>query len=159
MRYAVRAGEKVKRGQLLFETVEGGFDGLEMTGTEILAGVDGTVASLNVEQGGSVTKDSVAAVIYPRDAVWVAAEVAETDLNDLQVGQKVKVELDWNQDQGISYEGQVEMISHLGTVGEESTTFPVYISFQPDENTRFGMTALVSTLEEEGKTASSGTGE
>lgn len=146
--YAVKAGDEVKRGQLLFETVEGSFDGLEMTGTEILAGVDGTVASLNVEAGVSIAEDSVVAVIYPRDAVWVAADVAETDLKDLQIGQKVKVELDWNQDQGISYEGEVEMISHLGTVGEESTTFPVYVSFTPDENTRFSMTALVSTLDE-----------
>ncbi len=147
--YAVKAGDEVKRGQLLFETVEGSFDGLEMTGTEILAGVDGTVASLNVEQGGTIAKDSVVAVIYPRDAVWVAANVSETDLKDLKIGQKVKVELDWNQDQGVSYEGTVEMISQLGTVGEESTTFPVYVSFVPDENTRFSMTALVSTPEGE----------
>ncbi len=151
--FAVKAGDHVSRGQLLFETVEGTYDGLEMSGTEILAGVDGTLAILNVEQGASVTKDSVVAVIYPRDAVWVVADVAETDLKDLQVGQKVKVELDWNQDQGISYEGTVEMISHLGTVGEESTTYPVYISFTPDDNTRFSMTALVSTLETEAEEA------
>lgn len=152
--FAVKAGDTVKRGQLLFETVEGGFDGLEMTGTEILAGTDGTVASLNVEQGGTVTKGSVVAVIYPRDSVWVVADVAETDLADLKVGQKVKVELDWNQDQGVSYEGKVEMISALGTVGEESTTFPVYVSFTPDENTRFSMTALVSTTDgDTGRTA------
>ena len=148
--FAVSAGDKVTRGQLLFETVEGTFDGLVMTGTEILAGVDGTVASLSVEQGGTVAKDSVVAVIYPRGSVWVAAEVTETDLAYLQVGQKVKVELDWNQDKGVSYEGRVEMISALGTVGEESTTFPVYVSFTPDDNTRFSMTALVSTVD--GKT-------
>ena len=148
VRYAVQAGDTVTRGQLLFETVEGGFDGLEMTGTEICAGMDGTIASLNVKQGGTVTKDSVVAVIYPKDAVWVAANVAETDLQDLQIGQNVKVELDWNLDLGVSYEGRVEMISALGTVGERSTTYPVYISFTPDENTRYGMTALVSTIDE-----------
>ena len=147
--FAVSAGDKVTRGQLLFETVEGTFDGLVMTGTEILAGVDGTVASLSVEQGGTVAKDSVVAVIYPKGSVWVAAEVTETDLAYLQVGQKVKVELDWNQDKGVSYEGRVEMISALGTVGEESTTFPVYVSFTPDDNTRFSMTALVSTVDGE----------
>ena len=148
VRYAVQAGDSVTRGQLLFETVEGGFDGLEMTGTEIRAEMDGTLASLNVKQGGTVTKDSVVAVIYPKDAIWVAANVAETDLQDLQIGQKVKVELDWNLDLGVSYEGRVEMISALGTIGERSTTYPVYISFTPDENTRYGMTALVSTIDE-----------
>ena len=151
--FAVQAGDKVQRGQLLFETVEGVFDGLEMTGTEILAGVDGTIASLSVEQGTAVTKDSIVAVIYPKDAVWVAAEVAETDLNDLSIGQKVNVELDWNQDQGVSYEGKIVMISALGTVGEESTTFPVYVSFTPDENTKYSMTALVSTLDGESEAA------
>ena len=151
--FAVQPGDKVQRGQLLFETVEGAFDALEMTGTEILAGVDGTVASLNVEQGAAVTKDSIVAVIYPKDAVWVAAEVAETDLKDLAVGQKVNVELDWNQDEGISYEGEIVMISALGTVGEESTTFPVYVSFTPDENTKYSMTALVSTLDGEKEAA------
>ena len=145
--YAVQAGEEVKRGQLLFETVDGGFDGLEMTGTEIRAGVDGTIASLSVQQGGSISKNSVVAVIYPRDAVWVSAKVAEGDLSELRVGQKVLVELDWNTDMGITYEGTVEMISALGSTGEENTMFPVYVSFRPDEDTRFGMTALISTLE------------
>ncbi|MBQ8072405.1 MAG: HlyD family efflux transporter periplasmic adaptor subunit [Clostridia bacterium] len=147
--FAVSAGDQVKRGQLLFETVDGTFDGLEMTGTEIPAGVDGTIATLNVTQGSTVSKNSVVAVIYPKDAVWVTASVAETDLKDLQVGQNVLVELDWNQDQGATYTGRVEMISFLGTTGGESTTFPVYVSFLPDQNTRYGMTALVSTLEDE----------
>ena len=147
--YAVQPGDQVKRGQLLFETVTGGYDNLKATGTEIKAGVDGVISTLNVEQGAAVTEDTVIAVIYPKNAVRVSANVAEGDLKDLQIGQKVKVELDWNQDQGVSYEGTVEMISQLGTVGEESTTFPVYVSFVPDENTRFSMTALVSTPEGE----------
>ncbi len=154
VRYAVQAGETVKRGQLLFETVDGGFDGLEMTGTEIRAGIEGTIAKLNVEQGGSIARDSIVAVIYPKDAVWVVANVAEADLEDLEIGQTVKVEMDWNLDQGISYEGRVEMISALGSVGEAGTTYPVYISFTPDENTRYSMTAVVSTIDEaEGEAA------
>ena len=147
--YAVKAGESVKRGQLLFETVEGVPAGLEMKGTEILAGVDGVLAELKTEKGTTVTQDSVIATIYPRDAVRVAAQVPEADLKELSVGQKVKVELDWNQDQGVSYEGTVEMISSLGTVGEESTTYPVYVRFTPDENTRYSMTAMITTLEQD----------
>ena len=147
--YTVKAGETVKRGQLLFETVEGSFDGLEMTGTEIRAGTDGVLASLKAEKGASVAKDSLLAEIYPKNAVRVVANVPEADLKELSVGQKVKVELDWNQDQGVSYDGIVEMISALGTVGEESTTYPVYVKFTPDEDTRYSMTAMVSTLEKE----------
>ncbi len=145
---AVQPGDKVSRGQLLFETAEGGYDGLVMTGTEIRAGVDGVISSLSVEQGTSVTKGNMVADIYPKDAVWVSAEVTESDLKELTAGQKVKVELDWNEHLGVSYEGTVEKISALGTVGEESTTYTVYVSFKPDENTRYNMTALVSTLED-----------
>ena len=110
--------------------------------------MDGVIASLSVELGNTVAKDGAVAAIYPKNAVRVEANVTEADLKELSVGQKVKVELDWNQDQGVSYEGTVEMISYLGTVGEESTTFPVYISFVPDENTRYSMTALITTLED-----------
>ena len=145
---AVKAGDSVKRGQLLFETVEGSYDGLSMNGADILAGTEGVISKLGVSQGASLQQSGVLAEIYPRGAVQVAANVAEADLKDLSVGQKVKVELDWNQDLGVSYEGTVEMISALGTVGEESTTYPVYISFTPDVNTRYSMTAVVTTLEE-----------
>ena len=79
----------------------------------------------------------------------LAVEVPEADLKELTAGQKVRVELDWNQDDGVSYEGTVDMISALGTVGEESTVYTMYVSFQPDENTRYGMTAIVTTMEEE----------
>ncbi len=145
--FAVQPGDTVQRGQLLFETVEGGFDGLVMTGTEIKAGTDGVISSLSVSQGTDVAKGSPMAEIYPKDAVQVTAEVTESDLKELSVGQKVKVELDWNENLGVSYEGTVEKISAVGTVGEESTTYTVCVSFKPDEHTRYNMTALVSTLD------------
>ena len=147
--YAVKPGDSVQRGQLLFETIEGGFDGLEMTGTEIRAGVDGIIASLNVQQGGNVTKNSVVAVIYPKNAVWVAASVPEGDLLNVTEGMKVQVELDWNQDLGVTYEGTVEMISALSGEGTGSASYPVYVSFLPDEHTRYGMSALITTPGEE----------
>ncbi len=146
---AVKAGDIVQRGQILFETVNGTFDGTAPVSTEILAGVDGVVASLQAEQGGNISKDSLVAKIYPDGAVRVTSSVSETDLKSISVGQKVQVELDWNQETGISYEGTVTMISALGEKGEDSTFYPVYVSFTPDEGTRYHMTALVSTLEDE----------
>ena len=102
--FAVQPGEKVQRGQLLFETIDGTYAGLEMTGTEIKAGQDGVIAELNIENGTAVTADSAVASIYPKGDVWVNAAVTEADLNEIAVGQKVKVELDWNEDRGVSYE-------------------------------------------------------
>ena len=153
--YAVEAGQEVKKGQLLFETVDASFDNAEAVSTEIVAGTEGIISSLNVTKGATVAASgstsaasTAAATIYPKDAVWVVADVSETDLKEISPGQKVKVELDWNQDQGVLYDGTVEMISYFGTAGEESTTYPVYVSFVPDENTRYNMTALVTTVEE-----------
>ena len=148
--FAVAAGDHVDRGQLLFETVEGSVAGLEMTGAEIRAGVDGVVASLSVEAGATVSQNStVAARIYPKGEVWVKAQVNEMDLKELSLGQKVKVELDWNEETGVSYEGTVAMISAVGEVGSDSTGYPVYVTFEPDEGTRYHMTAQVTTLEDE----------
>ena len=146
---AVKAGDIVQRGQVLFETVNGTFDGTAPVSTEILAGVDGVVASLQAEQGGNISKDSLVAKIYPDGAVRVTSSVSEADLKTISVGQKVQVELDWNEETGISYEGTVTMISALGEKGDDSTFYPVYVSFTPDEGTRYHMTALVSTLEDE----------
>ncbi len=146
---AVKAGDAVKQGQLLFETVNGSFDGDEKVGTEIVAGMDGVISTLNVEKGGSINENSVIAVIYPKETMRVAVNVPELDLKELRIGQKVLVELDWNQDDGVTYEGTVEMISGIGTTGSENPSFKAYVSFVPDENTRYGMSALVTTLEEE----------
>ena len=85
------------------------------------------------------------AQIYPKDAMTVTAQLPEADLGGIAVGQKVRVELDWNQDSGAVYEGTVEMISAIGTeTALEDTTvtyYTVYISFTPDADTRYGMTA------------------
>ena len=39
--------------------------------------------------------------------------------------------------------------------GETETTYTVYVDFTPDENTRYGMSAVVSTLEDGGDIADS----
>ncbi len=153
---AVSDGDTVSRGDLLFETLDGSFDGLYMSGTELTATESGTIAQLNVEQGGQVTKDSVVAVIYPTDAMRIEAEVSESDLASINVGDPVTIELIWNQDDEVTYEGTITGISAIATgsaSSEESTsssvTYTVYIDFEPDENTRFGMSAIVTTAETE----------
>ncbi len=149
----VEAGEQVRAGQLLFETVNGSFDGDEAVSTEIRAGIEGTLSTVSVQKGASVNENSVVAEIYPRGAVWVAISVSEMDLKEIAVGQKVLVELDWNEDDGVCYEGTVEMISALGTTQNDGTFYQAYVSFEPDEGTRYGMTALVTTVGEEADTA------
>ena len=152
---AVQPGDAVQRGDLLFETLDGTFDGLYMSGNEITADADGTVSQLNVQQGGTVQKGDVVAVLYPQGAMRVKAQVAEANLASIAVGDPVSIELIWNQDEEVTYPGTISGISALADStgesmdGESTVTFTVYVDFTPDENTRYGMSAVVTTLDGE----------
>ena len=151
---AVQDGDTVQKGDLLLTTLSGDFDGLYMSGASIVSQVGGTVARVNLEQGASTEKGSVAAVIYPEGEMRIEASVSEYDLAQLTVGDTVNVELLWNQDSGASYTGVISMISAIaneaeaGADGDAETAYTVYVDFTPDENTRYGMSAVVSTLDD-----------
>lgn len=162
--YAVSNGDTVERGDLLFETLEGEFDGLYMSGSSIVADAAGTIAELNIAQGGRTDKGSVAAVMYTRDSMRIEAQVSETDLAEISVGDPVTIELIWNQDEDVTYAGTISMISAIANSSSEATgaaagadasgssasggvKYTVYIDFEPDENTRYGMSAVISTLD------------
>ncbi len=150
---AVANGDTVKKGDLLFETLDGNFDGLYMSGSEISADVNGIVSQLNAQQGSPVQKGDVVAVIYPESAMRVEANVAEGNLSSIAVGDPVSVELVWNQDEEVTYDGTISMISAIadevqgGVEDDSGVTYTVYVDFTPDENTRYGMSAVVTTLD------------
>lgn len=157
---AVQDGETVQKGDLLFETLEGSFDGYYMSGSEILATSDGVVSQINLSQGGRLEKGSVAAMLYPEGAMQIQAQIAEANLGLIHVGDPVEIELNWNSDAEVRYTGVVSMISSIadsssGSGSGESmnssgdVTYTVYIDFTPDADTRYGMTAVVSTLDAE----------
>ena len=150
--FAVSAGDRVERGDLLFETLEGSFDGLYMSGSDIAAGVSGTISRIDAQAGGSVQKGNVVAVIYPESAMRIEAQVSEADLASIAEGDPVSIELLWNQDDEVTYEGTIDMISAIANEsngGDDGVTYTVYVDFMPDENTRYGMSAIVTTLEDE----------
>lgn len=149
---AVSAGDTVRRGDLLFETLDGSFDGLYMSGSEITAGINGIISQLNILQGSTVQKDEVVAVLYPEGAMRIEASVDEANLASVHVGDPVSVELIWNQDEEVTYPGTISGISAIadssesqGGETESAVTYTVYIDFTPDENTRYGMSAIVTT--------------
>ena len=150
---AVSAGDAVQRGDLLFETLDGSFDGLYMSGSDIPAGIDGTISQINAQQGASVQKGEVVAVLYPEGAMRIEAQVEEANLSSMDVGDPVSIELIWNQDEEIEYPGTISGISAIANAstdnmdGDSAVTYTVYVDFTPDENTRYGMSAVVTTLE------------
>ena len=153
VRYAVKDGDQVKRGDLLLETLDGTFDGYYMSGTDILAGDSGMVGSLNASQGGSIQGGSVVAVLYPRDGMRVEATVPEDSRSGIKVGDKVMIELE--ADESKTFEGTVTMISGIATAsqGEGEVTYKVLIDFTPDTTVRYGMSVVVTTVEAEEESA------
>ena len=154
--FAVSAGDTVGRGDLLFETLDGSFDGLYMSGSDIAAGIEGTISQVSAQQGGKIEKDSVVAVLYPESAMRVEAQIEEANLASIAVGDPVSIELVWNQDEEVTYNGTIAMISAIADSGatdaadgDSAVTYTVYIDFTPDENTRYGMSAVVTTLDAE----------
>ena len=152
---AVAAGDTVQRGDLLFETLDGAFDGLYMSGSEIAAGIDGTISQLNAQQGSAIQKGEVVAVLYPEGAMRIEAQVEEANLASIAVGDPVSIELVWNQDEEVAYPGVISGISAIADSaeasmdGDSAVTYTVYVDFTPDEDTRYGMSAVVTTLDGE----------
>lgn len=147
--YAVRPGDRVKRGALLMETATGVYDNLNVTGTEIRADRDLVIAEVSVAAGTAVNKGDIVLTAYPADRALAEVTVNECDLMYIQPGDRVSVELVWNQDSEVRYDGTVTAVSYIGEIGEESTTYKAYAEFVPDAGTRFNMTAEIAVRDEE----------
>ncbi len=150
VRFAVADGEKVERGQLLLETLDGSFDGLYMSGVDQTADQAGVVGSLSASQGSPVSKGSVVAVIYPLDAMRVEASVPEDSRGQIKAGDKVTIELE--SDEAAVYTGEVVLVSAVAEAGAAEVSYRVLVDFTPDEAVRFGMSVVVTTPEEEAVT-------
>ncbi len=142
VRIAVKNGDRVRRGDLLMETLDGSFDGLYMSGTEVTGGCDGVIASLNVSAGNAVQKNSVAAVIYPLKKMRVEAAVPEDSRGEISVGDKVLIELEMDEEK--TYVGTVTLVSAVAEAGTGEVTYRVLAEFTPDEDVRFGMSVLMT---------------
>jgi hypothetical protein len=82
----------------------------------------------------------------------IEASVEEANLSSIHVGDPVSIELIWNQDEEVTYPGTITGISAIsdsadsqGGETESAVTYTVYVGFTPDENTRYGMSAVVTT--------------
>lgn len=143
----VKDGDRVSRGDLLFETLPGAFDGYYMSGKDLYVGMDGVVSQLPVTVGTPVQKDSVIAYVYRNDSMRIEGSLPEADLNELKVGDTVALEFNHTEQ---LYTGTVSMISAVAQSNPAGSgvTFAVYIDFEPDESIRYGMSVLISTEED-----------
>ena len=143
----VTAGQKVHRGDLLLETLTGTAEALQPAGNTIVAGVSGVIASLSVSEGSTINQDQLAAVIYPEGSMVVEGSIYESDLGSVHVGDEAVVTLAWNEDSGVTYAGTISAISAVSAASTSADSteaaYTVTVTFTPDEDTRYGMSATV----------------
>jgi len=143
----VKPGDIVKKGDLLFETLVGDYDGSVSTGNSIKSTLAGFVSSVSLSVGNTLTKDALVLTVYEPESLWIAAQVPETDLGSVHAGDIVEIEFTWNDK--VTILGHVLWISGIGVIdtSTEVTNYTAYIAFEPDEFIRCGLNVTVSTVE------------
>ena len=150
IRFHVKDGDKVSRGDLLYETVTGEFDGLYATGNEIVSDVSGIIASVDTAAGKSISKGDTLMTVYTVDSLQIEIKVNEYDLVSIKEGDTVNLSFNYDENNIMQTTGKVSMISHLSESDSGSeANYPAYIDFVPNDNIRIGMTVSVSTLGDE----------
>jgi len=111
--------------------------------TPLIAPLDGTIISRNTEPGQTVTADD--SILVLSDRLIVSAQVDETDIGTVQVGQRVRITLDAYQDVEIG--GVVSRIAFEATTVNNVTIYEVEV--EPDTVPtcmKSGMTATVTFI-------------
>src|SRR5437763_6819144 len=123
--------------------------------TTILSPIDGKAVQLNAHEGEVVitgtmnNPGSVIAVIADLSEILVEAEVGETEVTGIKIGQKAKIHVDAVPDK--EYDGHVVEIGSSAEIRQNGGTglryFKVKVQFDnPDERLRPGMTSQVSII-------------
>lgn len=111
---AAAARARVAEAQADLEAAE-----LELSYTEIVAPVDGVVTDKTIEVGQIIEPGQDLLVIVPLNDVWVTANYKETQLADVQPGQKAEIHVDMY---GKTFSGHVDSIA--GATGARLSLLP-----------------------------------
>ena len=95
----ISQGDEVKAGQVLAQVEKGPY---------VRSPVDGTVTDVKMQKGDYVTASDVILVVVKTSDMYITANVEETNILKIQVGQSVSVSLDAY---GRSFDGYVEEVN------------------------------------------------
>ncbi len=136
----VTEGQKVERGQLLYETVDGTLPQTEAIQSTVCATVSGVVNTLEVSPGDSVAQGDVLLSIVSPEQYAVSLLVDEAQLAGIAVGQHATITMDWDAGADRTLTGTVTQISHIAnTDGQYTAT----VSLQPGSSVKLGMSATI----------------
>jgi HlyD family secretion protein len=112
---------------------------------EITAPFGGVITAVEVIEGDLVLPNAVAFRIDDLENLKVDVAVSEVDINQIQVGQVVK--LDFDAIQGKEYQGEVREVSPVGIQQQGLVSFQVSIRLtDADEDVKPGLTAAVQIV-------------
>ncbi len=92
---------------------------LNLEYTKIVAPVSGIVSDRTVEVGQNVSPGQELLKVINLDDIWITANLKETQLREMKIGQRVTVEVDAN---GKKYRGKVDSIA--GASGARFSLLP-----------------------------------
>lgn len=113
----------------------------------LVAPFTGTVAGVSNKTGDSVNNNEQALVLADLSTLEIKVDVAEMDINRVQIGQVVNVVSDAAP--GKTFTGKISVVPFLGTSQQGVVTFPVMVAVpEPDPALKPGMTVAVSIITE-----------
>ncbi|MGQ9630858.1 MAG: efflux RND transporter periplasmic adaptor subunit [bacterium] len=134
------AQSRVKDAEAALESLN-----ILLSETTIKAPSKGMVAVKYMEPGEQVRQDSTILTIMDIDEVYIKANIAEKELREVKVGQKVRATLDAYPDE--SFEGDVHLINPLVDVKSRTAEVRVRIP-NSDHRLKPGMFARVNIITE-----------
>ena len=106
----------------------------------ITAPIDGIVTKLNISEGDYIRSESELLTIVNNESIEFDIEVDELDINDIEVGQSVKVTIDAIEETTKTpLVGVVSNISIEGNSMNSVTSYPVTVSLSGDDSIKMGM--------------------
>ena len=139
----VKNGDAVRAGDVLFETLDGTWDGLYAAGTDVAVPTSGIVESVSVSAGDAVRKGDTLAVIHPDGSLYVSFSVPETDLGSVREGDAAELEFVWKDDETARVPATITWLSHMSDASTGETAYEARAAFTPDADPRLGMNVIV----------------
>lgn len=136
----VKAGDAVKTGDLLFETVDA--QSAKDAPRTLTAPSDGAVTALYAASGAQVYRGQLLCEIADLSALELSAEVDEVDLNGVRVGDTLSYTLDAFA--GEAFSGTVTEIRPVGIQKQNATYFDVRVTLPANRDILPGMNGTVT---------------
>jgi len=142
VKYEVAEGDKVEKEETI-AMVDRGVTGMKFQTAKVNSPISGVVSSLPLSAGAAISSQVPVAVIVSMDRVHAVFEVGEKNLAQIQVGKKVKIEVDAYP--GEVFTGEIIYVSPVLNSYSRTVTYKARIPNQ-DHRLKPGMYSRISVI-------------